>query len=90
MKMEPSGKKRPANDLKVNVRTVADVEVGTITTPTSPQATAQDRAEFQKLLLGMNGLSVDQKGGPNKKKSKHCTSLYFSFVCLLSSPCPQT
>ncbi|XP_034239388.1 terminal uridylyltransferase 4-like [Thrips palmi] len=72
--METADKKLAANDLKVNVRTVADLEVGPATTPASPPATEQERAEFQKLLLGMNGLSVDKKGGSNKKKNPKVTN----------------
>lgn len=69
MNMEPSDKKKPPSDVKVSVRTVADVEVGPTTTPTSPPATEQDRAEFQKLLLGINGLAVHPKEGPSKKRN---------------------
>ncbi|KAK3909237.1 Terminal uridylyltransferase 7 [Frankliniella fusca] len=58
-----------SNPSHLGVRTVADIEVGAVTTPSSPPATELDRVNFQKLLLQMNGVSLASKGETSGKDS---------------------
>ncbi|KAJ1525821.1 hypothetical protein ONE63_009023 [Megalurothrips usitatus] len=72
--MDPDQHTNLTKSVNVNVRTVADVEDGSAV-PTSPPATEQDRADFQKLLLQINGLQMKGKtSGKEDSVGKNLTN----------------